>query len=378
MAIEPAHIVLVSNTTWNIHNFRLNVIDQLLAHGHRITVIAPVDEYIHYTERYATVEHIDLHYLQRDGTNPIRDIRLTIELYGQYRRLKPDLVVHYTVKPNIFGGVAARLLRLKSIAVVTGLGFPFLHTSLARVLTQSLYRVTNRFHRRVIFENQDDQQLFIETGLVAADRSVSVKGCGVDPEHFTPGTPTASNGHLTFTFVGRLLYDKGIGEFVEAARQIAIEYHDVRFIIIGQLDESNPSAVRKADLIRWVKHPNIYYLGARQDVRPFIRQADCIVLPSYREGFPRALTEAMAMAKPVISTDTAGCREAVEHGKTGFLVSVRNADALVSAMREFIALSASCKAKMGQEGREKVLREFSSTHIAAQLHHIFAEVLTSP
>ena len=336
-----------------------------------MSVLAPIDEYVRYTEEFPQVEHIGLQNLDRDGTNPIKDIRLIKELVTTYRRVDPDLIIHYTVKPNIYGGIASKIAGVKSVAVVTGLGYPFLHQGFTKVFVKHLYRVTNKWHSKVIFENKDDFQLFIEEDLVNADKGISIKGCGVDIEHFKPnGIHPVKHGVTTFTFIGRLLYDKGVGEFIEAAKLVLIEYPKTRFWLIGQIDEENPSAIRKSDLVEWLKQPGIYYLGSKNDVRPYIQESDCIVLPSYREAIARSITEAMAMAKPVIGTDTAGIREAIEDRKNGFLARIGSVDSLAEVMIEFVRMNKQNRDEMGKHGRRKVIEEFNEDKIAKEINDI--------
>lgn len=328
---------------------------------------APVDEFIRYTEQFPEVMHVGLQHLDRDSINPFKDIRLFFELIALYRELKPDLILHYTVKPNIYGGIAARMTGVPSIAVVTGLGYPFIHGGLAGRMTALLYKISNYYHRRVIFENRDDLKLFIGQGLLREEKGFSIKGCGVDISYFTPDKVKMTNGKITFTFIGRLLYDKGIKEFIQAAHLVKKTNPDVKFWLIGQIDEENPAAIKKSDLVEWVKDPNIDYLGSKQDVRPYISQSDCIVLPSYREAIARSLTEAMSMAKPVIGTDTAGVREAIVDQENGYLVEVRNANALANAMLDFIGLSREQRSEMGWKGRAKVEAEFDDVKIANEI-----------
>lgn len=376
MTGQGKHILVVANTTWNIYNFRLNILRHLTASGYRLTVLAPIDEYVRYTEMFPGIEHIGLHYLDRDSTNPLKDMRLIFELWQMYRNLNPDLILHYTVKPNIYGGIAAGLLGIHSIAVVTGLGYPFIHQGLTMTFTRILYRISNRFHRKVIFENEDDLALFENENLIRrTDQGISIKGCGVNTDYFKPRADKQPNGLTTFTFIGRLLYDKGIREFVEAAHLVRKTNSKVRFWLIGQIDEDNPSAISKSDLVDWVKDPAIEYLGSKEDVRPYIAKSDCVVLPSYREGMARSLTESMSMGKAVIGTDTAGVREAIDDHENGYLVRVRDVDSLVGAMEEFIALSREERQEMGMKGRRKVLQEFDDRRIAEQICDIVEQMI---
>lgn len=336
--------------------------------------MAPVDKFISYTESIPEVNHIPIRHLHRDSVNPIRDLRLLFELIRLYKKQSPDLILHYTVKPNIYGGLAARILGIKSVAVITGLGYSLMHEGWINVITRLLYRFTLRFHKKVVFENADDQFLFEKENLVAGEKSLAIKGCGVDTQFFSPNGVHRQTEIITFAFIGRLLYDKGVREFIEAAQQVKKQHRDVQFWLIGEIDKENPSSIRHDDLMRWIRDPDIHYHGATENIKRYIEQSDCIVLPSYREGMPRVIMEAMAMAKPVITTNTAGCRETVDDQVNGYLVPVKNADALAEAMMRFIQLDNPSKEKMGQAGREKVLQVFDERIIANRLYEILKDV----
>lgn len=370
-------IALVANSTWNIYNFRLNVIDKLLAEGHDVLVIAPIDEYVEYKEKYPQIQHVNLRTLDRDSTNPLKDLLLIAELLRKYKKLKPDLILHYTNKPNIFGGMAAKLAGIPSIAMVTGLGYAFIHSGWIKTITTSLYRFVGRFHKKFIFENIEDRQLFDQLNITKKNQGVSIKGCGVNTTYYHPypNGKIIAGDEVTFTFIGRLLYDKGIGEYVTAAKMIKDRYPKVHFWIVGELDPDNPATVDKEDLVGWTANDIVKYHGFQKDVRPFIAQSDCIVLPSYREAIPRTITEGMAMGKPVITTDTAGCREAVDIGQNGYLAEVRSASSLSKVLEQFINLSADARHTMGDLGRAKALAEFDDRKIAADIYAEVAEVL---
>lgn len=370
------HIALVANSTWNIHNFRLNLLDKFLAEGHEVTVIAPVDEYIEYKEKYPSVKHVRLRALDRDSTNPFKDLLLLLELTRKYKRIKPDIAIHFTNKPNIYGGIAARRAGIKSIAVVTGLGYAFIRQGWIRNVTTMLYRYSSKYHQRFIFENIEDRELFERISIIKKGQGVSVKGCGVNTTYFHPHPNTVQKKDLIFTFIGRLLYDKGVREFVQAAKQIKMRYSNVKFWLVGELDPQNPATVEKDELIKWVDSDIIYYHGFQKDVRTFIAQSDCVVLPSYREAIPRTITEAMAMAKPVITTDTAGCREAVEVGRNGYLAKLRDAEDLSRSIEKIISLTPDQRIAMGAAGREMVMEQFDDRLIAKHIYDIVLEVET--
>ena len=331
-------IALVANSTWNIYNFRLNLIDKFLAEGMDVVVIAPVDEYLTYKEQYPTVRHYGLRMMDRDSTNPIKDIFLLLELVRKYKKIKPDIILHFTNKPNIYGGIAAKIVGIKSIAVVTGLGYAFINKGLVRAMMTWLYRISGGFHQKFIFENIEDRELFAELGIVSGDRAVSVKGCGVDTTWYHP-------------------YPNG-------------QVKDKTIWVVGELDAENPATIDKDDLIKWVEEDIIYYHGFVKDVRPIIAESDCIVLPSYREGLPRIILEGMSMSKPVITTLSAGCSETVDVGLNGFLVEIRNVEALKEAFIHFMHLSYQQRSAMGMAGRDKAINEFDDKKIAIEIFNL--------
>lgn len=363
-------IAIVANTTWNIYNFRQNILRKLIREGHEVIVMAPVDTFITYTESIREVTHVPIRHLDRDSVNPFQDLLLLLELLRLYRKYKPDLVLHYTIKPNIYGGIACRLLRIPSVAVITGLGYSLIHEGWLNVVTRFLYHIALPLHHKVVFENIDDKAMFEKAGLVSVSKSLAIKGCGVNTSWYSPNGDGRTKGMITFTFIGRLLYDKGVREFIEAAQIVKKKNENVQFWLIGEIDKENPSSVRNEDLVRWIRDPSIYYHGATDNIKTYIEKSDCIVLPSYREGMPRVIMEAMAMERPVITTDTAGCRETVDENVNGYLVPVGDATALAGAMNRFMILDEETRVTMGKAGRRKVLNEFDDHIIADQLYNI--------
>ncbi len=347
----------------------------MLKRGFEVSIIAPVDEYIEYKNRFPTVKHYALRSLSRNSTNPFRDILLIAEFYRKYKRIKPDVILHYTHKPNIFGTIAARILKIPSISVVTGLGYAFIHDNIVNTITKTLYQLIGKRADRIIFENQDDRQFFIDNRIVNEEKAIAVKGCGVDINHFHPYPNGQIKKTITFTFLGRLLYDKGILEFVSAAKILNKEYDNLRFWVIGELDDDNPATVKEDDVLEWVNNDIIQYFGFVRDVRKLISQSDCIVLPSYREGLPRIVIEAMAMAKPIITTDVPGCRETVDHGSNGYLIKAQQVEPLVWSIKDFLELSYEERHKMGEMGRLKAEKEFDDKKVANQICDIIEDVI---
>lgn len=368
-------VILVANSTWNIYNFRLNIIRKLISEGHQIFVIAPVDEYLEYKEAFPDVKHIPLKTMGRDSTNPIRDLLLLIELFRKYNWLKPELVIHYTNKPNIYGGFASRMLNIPSVAVVTGLGYSFIHKGFLNFIVRKLYKLSGKYHKRFIFENEDDKDLFIEEGIVHKENAKAVKGCGVDTKYYLPSSNGISESKLTFTFVGRLLYDKGITEFISAAKLVKEKYPETKFEVIGEFDSDNPSNIDKDYLVDWVDSGVIDYKGFVRDIRPILQHSDCVVLPSYREGMPRTLLEGMSMGKPLITTDVPGCRETIKEGENGFIVPVKDEKKLADAIERLIKLPIEQRKEMGKKGRQMAVEIFDHKLIANQIFSIINPIL---
>ena len=356
------HVCMVSNTAWSIYNYRQGVLNAFRARGIAITVIAPKDRTFPLLEQMG-VRCIDLAVASK-GTNPVQDIKLLATLRRHYRTLRPDVVFHYTIKPNIYGSVAAALARVKSIAVTTGLGYVFIQESTAARVARRLYRFAFRFPREVWFLNRDDLDAFRnESLLVHPDRAQLLNGEGIDLAMYAPDAPPASKPTIDFVLIGRLLWDKGVGEYVEAAKALRQRYPQARFRLLGPVGVANPSAISQADIDVWQSAGDIEYLGEAHDVRPHIAQADCVVLPSYREGVPRTLLEASSMARPIVATDVPGCREVVDDGETGLLCKARDAEDLTQKLAAIIDMGAEARHAMGVQGRNKMIAEFDERHV---------------
>lgn len=350
-------VVLISNTAWSIYNFRRGLIAELLRYGYSVTAIAPPDEYsARITQTGA--QYIPLE-MDNRGTDPLRDLRLCVSLVGILRNERPACVLTFTVKPNVFGAFAARALGIPIVINISGLGTVFIKRSWVTAVVRMLYRVALRFASRVFFQNQDDLEYFVGERLVDPSKAWLVPGSGVDTKMYSPA-PESATPQNTFRFLllGRILWDKGVGEFVEAAARMRRRHSDFEIVLMGFIGVENVTAVPMSQIEEWDRKGIVKYVSASVDVRPEIAKADCVVLPSYREGTPKALLEAASMGKPIITTDVPGCRQVVDDGVTGFLVRVRDAADLADKMERMLSLSEAERRAMGLRGREKMIREF--------------------
>ena len=358
MATAPRRVILGGNSSWNIVNFRSGLIRALREHGYDPVVVAPIDPVAEDRMRELGVERIVIA-IERAGLNPFADLRLLREYRSIFRRLQPVAYLGFTIKPNIYGCLAAAREGVPAIANISGLGTVFIKRGLLLALVTRLYRRALRKAAVVFFQNPDDRQLFLESRLVRPGQARLLPGSGVDLDRFRP--VPLPDGRLTFLFIGRLLGDKGVRELVAAARLVRRKRDDVTIQLLGPLDEGNRTAVARDELDRWVAEGVVDYLGETGDVRPFVEQATAVVLPSYREGLPRSLLEAGAMARPLIATDVPGCREVVEPGVNGLLCEVRSSASLAKAMKDFAELPPANRTQMGLESRRMVERRYSQT-----------------
>jgi glycosyltransferase involved in cell wall biosynthesis len=329
-------IAILESSSRSLINFRGNLIQTLRRRGHEVYCIAPdawfADEVRAIASEFATAE------VARAGLNPLDDILYYRQLLHLLRRYCPDTILSYTIKPIVYGTMAARNLGISEIyALITGLGYAFMnvsyHQRLTGLLARSLYRRALRFDRRVFFQNSDDLEEFVNLNIVSRQKTYLVNGSGVDLQHFAQRP--LPEGPPTFLLIARLLRDKGIMEYIEAATSLRKIFPEARFQLLGPADPS-PSGLPLSIIERSTEAGVIEYLGATRDVRPFLAKASVFVLPSYREGLPRTVVEAMATGRPIITSDAPGCRQTVREGGNGFLVPVRNPSALATTMRRFI------------------------------------------
>ena len=364
-------IVLSANSDWNIVNFRQGLVRGLQSAGYEPVVIAPTDSAADARMRDLGVERIPIA-IDRAGLNPVADLKLLLKYRSLLQRLRPVAYLSYTIKPNIYGSFAAGLLGIPALPNVSGLGTAFIQGGGLQALVTRLYRIAFRRAPIVFFQNQEDRALFVDRGIVRSTQARVLPGSGVDLDSFRPAP--LPPGPFVFLFIGRLLRDKGIMEFVDAARSLRADFPDARFQLLGGVDEGNRTGIRQKQLDSWIAEGVVEHLGTTNDVRPFIARSTAVVLPSYREGLPRSLLEAAAMARPLIASDVPGCRDVVEDGANGYLCPVRDAAALANAMRRLLQLPRQQQLAMGEAGRKRVQERFSEVLVVQAYLDVLADL----
>lgn len=364
-------IAVIASYAPSLTIFRGPLLAEMVARGHSVTGYAPDPDPQLVAALAALGVQCRAYPLQRTGLNPLRDARTLAALTASLRRDRPDAALCYTIKPVIYGTLAARLAAVpRRFAMIEGLGYAFTEADtdsrkrqLIATLARSLYRLALPLNEKVFFLNPDDQRLFVETGLVRAAQAVLVNGTGVDLDFYAPAAPVTDGP--VFLLIARLLADKGIREYVAAARTLKARYPQAVFRLVGPYDP-NPAAIQPDEIAAWQAEGAVEYLGETRDVRPFIAASSVYVLPSYREGTPRTILEALAMGRPVVTTDAPGCRETVAAGVNGFLVPPRDVAALAAALERFI-LQPDLIATMGAHSRALAVEKYDVHQVNAAM-----------
>jgi glycosyltransferase involved in cell wall biosynthesis len=351
-------VAISANTSWYLYNFRKNTIIALLDAGYQVVAIAPKDDYSTKLELLgARFCHIDI---DQGGTNPIKDIGTFFSFARIFKCVKPDVVLNFTPKNNIYGTLAGHFFGSKSVNNIAGLGMVFIKESITAKLARFLYKVSQRKANKIFFQNEDDRRLFLDNKLADVSITDRLPGSGVDLTRFTL-QPANGGDVVRFLLIARMLYDKGIGHYVEAARALRSQYGErVEFQLLGFVGVNNPSAVTESEMQAWVDEGIVNYLGVSDNVEEHIAKVDCMVLPSfYREGVPKSLLEAGAMGKPIVTTDNVGCRETVDDGINGYLCELRSTESLIAKLGLMIQMTHEQRLEMGRQSRLKIEREFN-------------------
>lgn len=376
LPINIRKIAFVSNSAWSVYNFRLDVIRYLLGQGYSITVVAPDDGY----SGKLVAEGCDYKAIDfsNRSENPINDYLLYQRLRKLYRTIAPDFIFHYVAKPNIYGSLAAGAEDIPSVAVVTGLGYPFAKRNWLFRVIKLLYKRALRKTCEVWFLNNEDAKVFVTEKIVGINKMKVLPGEGVNTEHFkNDNSHEAVENSRSFNFLmsTRLLKSKGVSLYADAARILKKKNYNVHFHLIGFFEDGHPDSIDKSDLDHWNREGLISYSGFADDVRPYLSDADCFVFPSfYNEGVPRCLMEAASMELPIITSLNRGCKEVVLNNSNGFICNPNDAFDLADKMEKMLNLSAEERSRMGRNGRQLVLKKFDVSKIIAE----YANTLISP
>lgn len=356
-------IAVIENGLFSTYTMRDSLMKRLMKEGYEVYVLTHTNSFA------AQVEKTGIKVLNIGSGNlhPIKVSKYIYSLFTSLKEIKPDVVLTFSIRPAIWGNFITRSLKIPTITNITGVGPLFSSKNIAYRAARSFYRIALKKTAKVFFQNFDDMELFIRHKFVKPERAERIPGSGIDYEKFSPVLVNKKSNPFQFLFIGRLIKDKGIFEFVEAARIINKKYPNVTFGVLGPFWNQNlkSNTITKSDLQNWIDEGIIDYMGEKKDVRKFIAKADCIVLPSYREGTSNILLEAASMEKPSITCNTTGCKEIVEDGITGFLVKVKDGKDLAEKMEKMLLISPLQREEMGKKAREKIIREYDKEIVLA-------------
>lgn len=355
-------IAFVGNTSFSLYNFRLGVIKSFVAKGHQVFAIAPTDKYSDLFEA-ENITFININ-INGKGTNIFTDILLLSKTIKLYNQNSFDFVFHYTIKPVIYGSLTCRLLRIQTIAITTGLGYTFDSNNLLSKFVSFLYKISLSKVSEVWFLNSDDKNEFIKRKIVSESKTFILDGEGVNTELFSPSKKEINQGKFIFLLLSRLVKEKGVEEFALASEILKSKYPTIECQILGIRDIDNPHNIPFEKITEWIDKRIINYLGADIDVRKYIANSDCVVLPSYyREGIPRCLMEGMSMERPIITTDNVGCNELIQNDINGLICKPKDIEDLALKMEEMFLMDDKKRIQFGANGRELILRRFDEKNI---------------
>ena len=353
----PKKVILNANVAFVLYNFRYGLMKALDRNGYEVICVAQSDKSKPKIEengwKFVAVS------LDRRGKNIINDLKLFLEYLKIFRKEKPDYILNFTIKPNIYGAMAAKILGIPTINNVTGLGDMFDGGKCNSKIVSLLYKIAFRFPKRIFFQNNDDMNIFLNNGLVKKEKCVRVPGSGVDTTKFVPVEKKNIDDKIRFLFLGRISNKKGVRIINEVSKLLTPKYPNIEFQLLGKIYTDEDEHISLEEIKEWEKQSNIRYLGTSSDVRNEISQADCIIFPSfYREGVPRSLIESAAMGKSILTTDNVGCRDIVEDGYNGYLAEPKSVESMLEIVDKFLNLSKDQQKRLGENGRKKAVEQF--------------------
>ncbi|MFV0138520.1 glycosyltransferase family 4 protein [Empedobacter falsenii] len=349
-------ILFSSNIAWSIYNFRIKLLKRLKQNGHEIFTVAKADHYVEFLEKEGFIfRHIEIN---NNSTNPLEDLKLIRSYIKLYKEIAPDIILHNAIKPNIYGTIAAKFLGIPVINNISGLGTLFIKKSISTVIAKQLYKFSQYKADKVFFQNSDDLNLFINSGLVKKEVTQLIPGSGVDTNYFVPKVNKLRNTPFKFLFVARLIADKGIREYIDAIKILKNKYSEIEFTILGSIYQANATSITHEELQNWVSNLGIIHIPHSDHVKEIMQEVDCLVLPSYREGLSKVLIEASSLSIPIITTDVPGCRDVVIDGYNGFLCKVKDANDLAIKMEKMYLLDQEDLITLGLNARKRAINVF--------------------
>jgi len=366
-------IAIIINTSWNIYNFRRGLVKSFLNEGHDVIAITPNDAYVSKLADWG-VRHLPIQ-LEGSGLNPLKDLKYLRQLKIILRAEQPDIVLSYTIKCNIYGSLATKSLRIPIICNVSGLGTTFLWKGWIRRAAITLYNRAFKSTDFTFFQNQDDRNLFLDQVQISPSKTGLLPGSGIDLSHFK-GEPPPFARSITLLMISRLIIEKGVLEYLAAAKELVGIHENVKFWLVGKYEPNHKRCISEKDFEQIESGKWIEYLGEKEDVKETITAADLVVLPSYREGTPRTLLEAAAMSRPLIATDVPGCKEVVSDGANGFLCDAQNTASLVKKIELFLALNPEEKQAMAKASRTLVEERFDERIVIAEYSRKIKQLLS--
>jgi glycosyltransferase involved in cell wall biosynthesis len=355
-------ILLTSNILWGFAFFRIDLIKELIRNGYDVTCAGDIDNFSKESINIiaSAGAHIRVLKISRKGINPLREIMYLFNYYRIVKTENPGVIINYSIKPVLYGSFISYITRIPSVAIFPGLGHAFLKQNILNSLVKLFYKICLRVPEKVVFLNNDDIELFLNENIVSEKKVIYLPSEGINTSEYSPVGKCSNDQKVIFLLIARFFWEKGIGEYVEAAKIIKRKYSNVEFQLLGFIDYDNPRAIKIEQINEWVQDGYINYLGKTDCVKKVIKETDCVVLPSYyREGVPRSLLEAASMSKPIITSDTIGCRDVVDDGINGFLCKPKDVKDLVIKLEMMIEMSNEDRIKMGQKGREKIINKFA-------------------
>ncbi|MFS1511164.1 glycosyltransferase family 4 protein [Chengkuizengella sp. SCS-71B] len=362
-------ILILANYARGLYNFRFELIQRLINDGYKVYISLPEsieDEKVKIISK--TGAKLIQTYINRRGINPIEDLKLMYRYKKIIKDVDPDLILTYTIKPNIYGTIAAARFNKPVIMNITGLGHSFYNNKLS-IIVKKLYKYACNTTKMIFFQNEHDHSIFVTNNIVEHSKTKLVKGSGVNLNKFTPLEDNNSDEVVRFLFIARIMKEKGIEEYLEAANRLSKKYSNVQFQILGGFEEE-----KYVNIIK--DHQHIQYLGFSNDVREEIKKVDCIVHPTYFEGMSNVLLEGAAMGKPLIASNVPGCKEIIEEGYNGYLCEARSIESLENKLNQFIALNSEEKKVLGENSRKKVKSEFDRNIVIGHYMTTIKNILT--